>query len=606
MASIAALALVLGLGTAPAAPAPYVFIEGKLPEDVQPDGNSIVFEGPKEILVIDTGRHPEHTDKIIAVAKAKNKPVTAIVNTHWHLDHATGNARIRAAYPGARLYASTAVQGALQGFLIRNVDKAKARLEDPAVPEARKADTRLYLNAINDPANLVPDRPVTGPTSIWLGERELRLHLAKHAATEGDVWVHDPASKTVFAGDLVVVPLPFFDTGCAEGWRQALAEIDRLDFQTLVPGHGLPMDHAAFSSYRQAFDAFTTCAEGTQATASCVATWMQQGAPFVAMHPDPKYTEAALSYYVDQVLRVPAKRVEYCGHTAPRVDYHQHLVSPAFAPIAKLPERDGAALLKELDAAGIERAVVLSVGYSFSDERKRLSDPDRLTREENDWTSTEAARHAPRLIGFCSANPLRPAAFDELERCLGLPAMAGIKLHLGNSGISLRDPGHLALVQRVFGLAQRKGAPVLVHMRARGGNNFGAQDAQVFLDKVVPLAPGIEIIVAHLGGAGPGYPPQNDEVLEVFAAAAERGDPRMRKLYVDVATNVTEDIAPADAALVARRIRQLGPSRVLYGSDLSPPGGSVRRGWEIFQAKLPLTAGELQQIAGNQAHFLAR
>src|SRR5678815_5853230 len=64
----------------------------------------------------------------------------------------------------------------------------------------------------------------------------------------------------------------------------------------------------------------------------------------------------------------------------PRVDFHQHLVSPAFAPIAKLPQRDGRALLAELDSAGIERAVVLSVGYSFADERKNLPDPDRLTR----------------------------------------------------------------------------------------------------------------------------------------------------------------------------------------------------------------------------------
>ena len=60
---------------------------------------------------------------------------------------------------------------------------------------------------------------------------------------------------------------------------------------------------------------------------------------------------------------------------APRVDYHQHLVSPAFAPIVKLPERDGQALLSELDAAGIQRAVVLSVGYSFADERKGLAIP---------------------------------------------------------------------------------------------------------------------------------------------------------------------------------------------------------------------------------------
>ena len=121
-----------------------------------------------------------------------------------------------------------------------------------------------------------------------------------------------------------------------------------------------------------------------------------------------------------------------------------------------MPERNGAALVKELDAAGIERAVVLSVGYSFADERKALNDPDRLTREENDWTSAQVTKNAPRLIGFCSANPLRPAALEELERCLALPGMIGIKLHLGNAGITLRDPAHLARMQQLFALAQRR------------------------------------------------------------------------------------------------------------------------------------------------------
>ena len=58
------------------------------------------------------------------------------------------------------------------------------------------------------------------------------------------------------------------------------------------------------------------------------------------------------------------------ARTAPFVDYHQHLISAAFAPIVQSGGRDGAALVKELDAAGIEKAVVLSVGYSFSDESK--------------------------------------------------------------------------------------------------------------------------------------------------------------------------------------------------------------------------------------------
>jgi predicted TIM-barrel fold metal-dependent hydrolase len=288
---------------------------------------------------------------------------------------------------------------------------------------------------------------------------------------------------------------------------------------------------------------------------------------------------------------------------APRVDYHQHLVSPAFAPIVQLPPRDGKALLAELDAAGIDRAVVLSTGYSFADERKKLDDPDRLTREENDWTSVQVAAGGGRLIGFCSANPLRPAALEELTRCLALPGMKGVKLHLGNSGVSLRDPGHAARLVQLFTLAERMGAPVLVHMRARSGMNFGAEDARLFLDKLVPAAPSIEIVVAHFGGAGPGYPAQADEVMAVFGAAAERKDARMRNIYFDVATVVTAETTTEGAALVAMRVRQVGSQRVLYGSDLTPPGGSIRAGWEIFRDRIPLTAAEVRTIAGNVTRF---
>ncbi|HEX2693069.1 MAG TPA: amidohydrolase family protein [Gemmatimonadaceae bacterium] len=299
-----------------------------------------------------------------------------------------------------------------------------------------------------------------------------------------------------------------------------------------------------------------------------------------------------------------ARSVVSGDRSVPAVDYHQHLVSPAFAPIAKLPERDGRALLAELDAAGIRKAVVLSVAYTFADERKKLNNPDSLTRAENDWTSAQVSAAEGRLIGFCSANPLRQAALDELQRCLRLPGMKGIKLHLGNSGISLRDSAQAASVVGVFSLAERLGVPVLVHMRARGGRNYGAEDARLFLDKVVPAAPTIEIVVAHFGGSGPGYPAQADEVMAVFGDAAERHDPRMRNLYFDVATIVAEETTPDEAALVAKRTRQVGPSHVLYGSDLNPPGGSIRSGWEIFRSKVPLTDAEFRTIAGNLMRFV--
>jgi predicted TIM-barrel fold metal-dependent hydrolase len=207
-----------------------------------------------------------------------------------------------------------------------------------------------------------------------------------------------------------------------------------------------------------------------------------------------------------------------------------------------------------------------------------------------------------RLIGFCSANPLRAAALTELERCLGLPGMRGIKLHFGNAGVTLRDTSHLRRIQNVFGLAQRLRRPVLVHMRARGGANYGGEDARLFLSRVVSTAPDIEVVVAHLGYSGPGYPP-DDSVMAAFGEAAERDDPHLRNVYFDVATNVTAESSPESVALVARRIRQVGPRHVLYGSDLSPPGGSIRSGWEIFRGRVPLTPEELRTIAGNVTRF---
>ena len=288
--------------------------------------------------------------------------------------------------------------------------------------------------------------------------------------------------------------------------------------------------------------------------------------------------------------------------TVPLVDYHQHLVSPAFEPIVKLPARDGRKLVAELDAAGIGKAVVLSVGYSFADERKNLPNPDSLTRAENDWTAAQVAGSGGRLIGFCSANPMRAAALAELERCLALPGMMGIKQHMGNGGVTLRDTSHLRRMQDVFRLAQRLGRPVLVHMRARGGANYDGQDARLFLSQVVPIAPGIEIVVAHLGYSGPGYP-DADSVMAAFGEAAERNDPSMRNVYFDVATNVTAESTPENLARVARRIRQVGVRRVVYGSDLSPPGGSIEAGWEIFRDRVPLTDEEKRTIASNVASF---
>jgi glyoxylase-like metal-dependent hydrolase (beta-lactamase superfamily II) len=65
-------------------------------------GNTVIFTAPDGLIVVDTGRPAWHSDGILAFAAERRQRVRAIVNTHWHLDHASGNGRIKAAHPEAR------------------------------------------------------------------------------------------------------------------------------------------------------------------------------------------------------------------------------------------------------------------------------------------------------------------------------------------------------------------------------------------------------------------------------------------------------------------------------------------------------------------------
>jgi predicted TIM-barrel fold metal-dependent hydrolase len=290
---------------------------------------------------------------------------------------------------------------------------------------------------------------------------------------------------------------------------------------------------------------------------------------------------------------------------APRYAAHQHLISPAFAKVIDQPVLDGASLLTMLDSAGIQRGIVLSMGYSFGDERKaaKVAEPDRATSEENDWTSQQVTHSHGRLLGFCSVNPLRDAALAEIGRCLALPGIVGLKLHFGNSGVTLRDSAMAQRMEQVFALANARHAAIIVHMRARGGTNYGAEDAQLFIDRLLPRAPDVVVQVAHLAGGGE-FPDNAEQAMDVFAAAIERGDPRTRNLYFDQTTVATATTTPEDGLRIARTIRRVGPARVFFGSDM-PVGGNPppAEGWAIFRAKVPLTAAEMRTIALNEPPY---
>jgi len=168
-------------------------IRGTFVAGTQPDGNTVVFEAPGGLVVFDTGRHREHTQKILDFASAAKKPIVAIVNSHWHLDHVGGNVMLRKAYPDVRVYASGAIDDALHGFLA----SYHAQLED-AIAKAgddstKTAPWKAEIALIDAGPALGPDERITEGRMRAIAGRTFRVGLESHAVTAGDVWLYDPS-----------------------------------------------------------------------------------------------------------------------------------------------------------------------------------------------------------------------------------------------------------------------------------------------------------------------------------------------------------------------------------------------------------------------------
>lgn len=289
----------------------YHFIPGAVPLDKGPDGNTIILDAPQGLIVVDTGRHPAHAQAILDYARQRRKPIAAIVNTHWHLDHTTGNWDLRQAFPQVDVYASGALEGALATYLKQGRGQADKVLADLKTPEDKRKEILRGRGVIDHPDRIRPNHVIEGSGRMMIAGRALGVHLARFAATEGDIWLYDPKTRVVIAGDLVVGLVPFLDTACADGWANALDEIAKTPFRTLIPGHGEPMRRADFLQWRRAYDALLLCGRSNAPEAQCIDGWKRDAARFIdAAHE--QYVDQALSYYIKERLRAPEQQVRYC------------------------------------------------------------------------------------------------------------------------------------------------------------------------------------------------------------------------------------------------------------------------------------------------------
>lgn len=295
------------------------------------------------------------------------------------------------------------------------------------------------------------------------------------------------------------------------------------------------------------------------------------------------------------------------------VDHHVHVHSPAilaFLPgYCASPGRTGKCdpeftnpltvsdLLRAMDVAGIRRARLMSTAYLAESPMMAPPAPDHaaIVRKANEFTVGLARAHPDRLEAYIGVNPLTSTALREIEHWHGDRHVAGIKLHLANSRFDYHQPRQIEMLAGVVRAAASADLRIMVHMRNRAAG-YGAEDARIFLDRILPAAHGTTVQVAHAAGWG-GIDTATLDALGVFAEACERDRGRCANLYFDLAAIKPGAASEQEKAALVGLMRRIGLSHFLPASDW--PFARDLGAYYAGLATLPLTRSEWRKIARN-------
>jgi glyoxylase-like metal-dependent hydrolase (beta-lactamase superfamily II) len=201
-------------------------------------GNTSVYITDEGIVIVDPKFERNHADLIARVGELSDRPLRYVFNTHAHGDHTGGNLKLA-----------------------------------PAVIVGHVNQREIMLT-----------RKLPGPPQLTYGA-ELRLHLggketvARYLGrchTSGDSFIVFPARRVVATGDCITTGTPaapnpptstrlFVDYENGGSFKEAIGTVEqvlKLDFDTVVPGHGPLVTKADIARWHERLQRLQTRVSG--------------------------------------------------------------------------------------------------------------------------------------------------------------------------------------------------------------------------------------------------------------------------------------------------------------------------------------------------------
>jgi glyoxylase-like metal-dependent hydrolase (beta-lactamase superfamily II) len=233
-------------------------------------GNSSFIVNENDVIVVDDHVSPAAAWVLLEeIKEVTNKPVTTVINTHFHFDHAHGNQIFEPAvqiigheFTRRMLLSNSIGMPLYQNYLsgmpgqIEALRKRIASEADPAAKAKLETQLRVAENNLASQKELKPTPPnVTLATQMTLhrGPREIQIRFLGRGHTAGDVVVFLPNEKVVITGDFLTSGLSNMSDSFPEEWVASLDALKKLDFDTVLPGHGDAFTDKAKIDYFQAY-----------------------------------------------------------------------------------------------------------------------------------------------------------------------------------------------------------------------------------------------------------------------------------------------------------------------------------------------------------------
>ncbi|WP_341359246.1 amidohydrolase family protein [Georgenia sp. M64] len=244
-----------------------------------------------------------------------------------------------------------------------------------------------------------------------------------------------------------------------------------------------------------------------------------------------------------------------------------------------------AALLHEMDAAGVERALVVCAAIGGED-------PRTANPANNADVARAVAAHPDRLTALVDVDSRwsgtyhRPGAADRLERVLAETGASGVSHYLADEVDGwFEEPEGRAFLAR----AAAAGVPLSLHARPAW---FAA------LGRALRAVPGLVVLLHHQGHVVPGSPTFERDLVALTDLAAVPGVAVKVSGFHYLADRPWAYPYPETHAVLHALLAAFGTHRLLWGSDfpVSRPHVTYRQSLELVRE---LTGGDADVLGGT-------